>query len=278
LADALMQAALRTATLDRLDAAAAAAALLEVSGISVRFGGILALDQVSFTVGEGRIVGLIGPNGAGKTTLFNVLSRLYHPAQGDIRFGGQSLLSLPPHRIASAGIGRTFQNLALFASMSVLENVIVGAHARAESGFLGNALRIPAVRREEAALTRTARDMLDFVGLDGVADQPIASVPFGTRKRAEIARALAGSPKLILLDEPAGGLNHEEVIELGRVVRRIRDVLGTTVLLVEHHMSFVMGVSDRVVALDFGRVIAEGTPAEVRSDARVIKAYLGQGH
>ena len=271
-----MPAALKTATEVPPVPRRAAAALLEVSGISVRFGGILALDQVFFTVEDGQIVGLIGPNGAGKTTLFNVLSRLYRPTEGEIRFGGRSLLALPPHRIASAGIGRTFQNPALFGSMSVLENVMVGAHSTGRSSFLGNALRLPAVRREDASLSSAAHEMLRFVGLDRLAEHPIASLPFGTRKRAEIARALAGAPRLILLDEPAGGLNHEEVVELGHVVRRIRDALGITVLLVEHHMSFVMGVSDKVVALDFGRVISAGTPAEVQSDENVVKAYLGQ--
>jgi branched-chain amino acid transport system ATP-binding protein len=264
--------------LPRLSGVAAVTPLLAVNGITVRFGGIVALDQVSFTVEDGQIVGLIGPNGAGKTTLFNVLSRLYRPSQGDIRFCGRSLLGLPSHRIAAAGIGRTFQNLALFESMTVLENVIVGAHPTGESSFLGNALRLPAVRKEEVALRQRAYDMLAVVGLDAVAHRPITALPFGTLKRVEIARTLASSPKLLLLDEPAGGLNHEEVAQLGGMVQRIRDDLGVTVLLVEHHMSFVMSVSDKVVALDFGRVIAEGTPAEVQANQAVIKAYLGQAH
>jgi branched-chain amino acid transport system ATP-binding protein len=254
----------------------AAKPLLEVSGVTVRFGGIVALDQVSFAMAEGQIVGLIGPNGAGKTTFFNVLSRLYRPSEGDIRFDGRSLLALPAHAIAAAGIGRSFQNLALFKSMTVLENVIVGAHSTGKSGFLGDALRLPSVRREEAALRARAHAMLELVGLDAVAHRPIANLPFGTQKRAEIARALAGAPKLLLLDEPAGGLNHEEIDELSALVRHIRDSLGITILLVEHHMSFVMGVSDKVVALDFGRVIADGTPVQVQADAAVIRAYLGQ--
>lgn len=266
----------RTADRGDLPATATRRPLLEVRGLTVRFGGIVALDGVSFTVAEGQIVGLIGPNGAGKTTLFNCLSRLYRPLAGDIRFAGRSLLALPAHRIAAAGIGRTFQNLALFRSMSVLENVIVGAHATGASGFLDDALRLAAVRREERTLRDTARHMLAFVGLEAAAHRPVASLPFGSRKRVELARALAGSPKLLLLDEPAGGLNHAEVAELGGLIAAIRDRLDITILLVEHHMGFVMGVSEQVVALDFGRVIAKGTPAEVQADAAVIRAYLGE--
>ena len=266
----------RAADRGNVPATATRRPLLEVRELTVRFGGIVALDGVSFSVAEGQIVGLIGPNGAGKTTLFNCLSRLYRPLGGDIRFAGRSLLALPAHRIASAGIGRTFQNLALFRSMSVLENVIVGAHATGASGFLDDALRLSAVRREERTLRDTARYMLAFVGLEAAAHRPVASLPFGSQKRVELARALAGSPKLLLLDEPAGGLNHAEVAELGGLIAAIRDRLGITILLVEHHMSFVMGVSERVVALDFGRVIAKGTPAEVQADATVIRAYLGE--
>ncbi|HEY6334958.1 MAG TPA: ABC transporter ATP-binding protein [Alphaproteobacteria bacterium] len=256
--------------------AAMANPLLAVENITVRFGGIVALDGVSFTVDDGQIVGLIGPNGAGKTTLFNVLSRLYRPVRGDVRFNGRSLLDLAPHEIAAAGIGRSFQNLALFKSMTVLDNVIVGAHSTAESSFFGNALRLPSVRAEERELRALALDMLARLGLADVAERPIADLPFGTQKRAEIARALASSPKLLLLDEPAGGLNHEEVSTLGQLVLGIRDTLGITILLVEHHMSFVMGTSDKVVAFDFGRVIAEGSPQEVQANDTVIKAYLGQ--
>lgn len=266
----------RTADRGNLPATATRRPLLEVRGLTVRFGGIVALDGVSFTVAEGQIVGLIGPNGAGKTTLFNCLSRLYRPLAGDICFAGRSLLALPAHRIAAAGIGRTFQNLALFRSMSVLENVIVGAHATGASGFVDDALRLAAVRREERTLRDTARHMLAFVGLEAAAHRPVASLPFGSRKRVELARALAGSPKLLLLDEPAGGLNHAEVAELGGLIAAIRDRLDITILLVEHHMGFVMGVSEQVVALDFGRVIAKGTPAEVQADAAVIRAYLGE--
>ena len=250
--------------------------LLEVSGLTLRFGGIVALDGVTFTVADGQIVGLIGPNGAGKTSLFNCLSRLYRPSAGDIRFAGRSLLALPAHRIAAAGIGRTFQNLALFPSLGVLENVMVGAHATGASGFLDDSLRLAAVRREERTLRETALEMIAFVGLEAEAHHPVASLPFGSQKRVELARALAGSPKLLLLDEPAGGLSHAELGGLGGLIAAIRDRLGMTILLVEHHMSFVMGVSEKVVALDFGRVIAQGTPAEVQSDAAVIRAYLGE--
>jgi branched-chain amino acid transport system ATP-binding protein len=254
-----------------------AAALLQVRDVGVRFGGIVALDGVSFEVASGEIVGLIGPNGAGKTTLFNCLSRLYECDRGDILFDSHSLLRVPRHGIAALGIGRTFQNLALFRTMSVLDNVMVGCHCRTRTGFARNALRTPMVGAEEQATRRKAAELVRLLELDAVADTAVADLPFGTQKRVELARALAAEPKLLLLDEPASGLNHEEVGALGALIQSIRQRLRLTVLLVEHHMSLVMSISDRVVALNFGRKIAEGTPDQVRAHPELIQAYLGGG-
>jgi branched-chain amino acid transport system ATP-binding protein len=259
----------------RDDAAAAARPFLGISDVSKRFGGIVALDGISFDVEQGQICGLIGPNGSGKTTLFNCLSRCYQFDRGLIEFEGRSLLETPRHGIAALGIGRTFQNLGLFRTMSVLQNILVGGHCRTRSGFLQNALRLPLVAREEEELHERVAGLVDFLELREVTHVAVRDLPFGTQKRVELARALATEPKLLLLDEPAAGLNHAEVDALRQLILDIRERLAVTILLVEHHMNLVMRVSDKVVALNFGRKIADGAPSRVQQDDEVIRAYLG---
>ena len=249
--------------------------LLEVRDATVRFGGLIALESVSFAVERGEIFAIVGPNGAGKSTLFNLISRFYQPASGDVRFAGESILGCAPPEIAALGIARTFQNIELFERSTVLQNLLIGRHTRRRASMLSQIVFAPSVRREEIAHRGAVERIVDFLDLQPHREQTIAGLPYGVRKVVEIGRALAVEPRLILLDEPASGLSVEETGDMRFWIDDIRTRLGVTVLMVEHNMSLVSAVSDRVLVLAEGRAIALGTPAEVQTDRDVVEAYLG---